>query len=234
VDTGAAHIGTLGEKPLHASLKRWCSETGDRFEVPTDGYVIDIVRDGLLIEVQTRGFTAMKRKIPALLELGHDVRIVHPIPANKWIVKIDPYGTILSRRLSPKHGSAVDVFSELVSFPELVDHPQLEVVLVIIDEEEYRFHTPDKSWRRKGWSVKERRLVDVLDSLRITSSDDLLALLPSGLPNPFTTADLATALARPRRLAQQMAYCLRVSGVIEASGKRGNAVEYALTAPPNP
>ena len=37
-------IGLLNEKPLHASLKQWYARPGDRFEVPVDGFVIDIVR----------------------------------------------------------------------------------------------------------------------------------------------------------------------------------------------
>ena len=46
-------IGLLNEKPLHASLKQWYARPGDRFEVAVGGFVIDIVRDDLLIEIQT-------------------------------------------------------------------------------------------------------------------------------------------------------------------------------------
>lgn len=85
----APHIGTLREKPLHASLKQWCAKEGDRFEVPVDRYVIDVVRDELLIEIQTRGFSSMKKKLVRLLDLGHSVRIVHPVPITKHIVRLD-------------------------------------------------------------------------------------------------------------------------------------------------
>ena len=53
-----SRIGLINEKPLHASLKQWYARPGDRFEVPVDGFVIDIVRDNLLIEIQTRNFAA--------------------------------------------------------------------------------------------------------------------------------------------------------------------------------
>jgi len=170
----------------------------------------------------------MKRKVTTLLDLGYEVCIVHPVPVNKWIVKLDASGKVLSRRRSPKHGSPTDVFTELVSFPNLVAHPHLEIELLLIEEEELRFHTPDRSWRRKGWSIKERRLLDVVDTVSIAANDDLAALLPIGLPAPFTTADLAAKLGRPRRLAQQMTYCLRVAEVIAAAGKKGNAIEYRI------
>ena len=41
--TGTA-IGTLRERPLHASLKRWYARPGDRTEAAVDGYVVDLVR----------------------------------------------------------------------------------------------------------------------------------------------------------------------------------------------
>ena len=228
VSDAVPHIGTLREKPLHASLKRWYARPGDRVEVPVDGFVIDLVREELVIEVQTRGFSSMKQKAIALLGLGHRVRIVHPIPVDKWIVKLDADGTVLSRRRSPKHGSPTDVFAELVSFPDLLAHPQLEVEVLLTIEEEYRRYTPDRSWRRKGWTVVERRLIEVTDTLLLRHAEDLIGLLPDDLPETFTTADLAEKLGRPRRAAQQMAYCLRKVGAIVAVGKHGPAIEYRV------
>jgi hypothetical protein len=226
-DTAPA-IGTLREKPLHASLKRWYARPGDGVEVPVDGFVIDLVREDLLIEVQTRGFSSMKQKVTTLLHHGHRLRIVHPIPVDKWIVKVDADGAVLSRRRSPKHGSPIDVFAELVSFPDLLAHPHLEIEVLLTIEEEYRRHTPGRSWRRKGWTVVERRLIEVVDTLALRRTEELTGLLPDDLPEPFTTADLAEKLGRPRRTAQQMAYCLRKVEAIVAVGKRGNAVVYRV------
>ena len=80
-------IGTLNEKSLHASLKAWYAEPDDQFEVKVDNFFIDIVRQDLLIEIQTRGFTAMKRKLHKLLAAGHPVHLIHPIAQEKWIIK---------------------------------------------------------------------------------------------------------------------------------------------------
>ena len=222
----ASHIGTLRESHLHAALKRWCSLPGDLVEAPVDGYVIDLVRDDLLIEVQTSGLSSMKRKAEALLDRGRRLRIVHPIPREKRVVRVDDDGAVLGRRRSPVRGAATDVFAELVGLPLPGSRPGLEIEVVLTVEDELRRRVPGRARRRKGWSVVERRLVDVSDALLITGPDDLAALLPSGLPALFTTADLAARLGRPRRMAQQMAYCLRKAGVIEAVGKSGAAVEY--------
>lgn len=220
------HVGTLREKPLHAALKRWYADRGDRIEEPVDGFVIDVVRDGVLIEIQTSGFAAMKRKLAKLLD-RHAVHVVHPIAVEKWIVRLGESGEVISRRRSPKRGAAVDLFGELVSFPELVAHPGLTIELLLIREEEVRRFDGSKAWRRKGWVVEERRLLEVVDRLVIDSPEALVALLPSAVPARFTTADLADALGRRRRLAQQMTYCLRRAGVIEMVGKDRNAIEYS-------
>jgi hypothetical protein len=224
-------IGLLREGPLHASLKEWYSETGDGMEVPVDGYVIDLVRVGLLIEVQTSGFAAMKKKLLTLIDLGHEVRIVHPLPVDKWIVKVDDSGATIDRRLSPRHRMPFDVFAELVSFPEALAKPNLSIALVMTREEEVRRFTPDRSWRRRGWTVVERRLLEVIDTQPIDWPDDLADLMPADLPDPFITADIATGWGRPLRVAQQAVFCLRATGVVSVVGKRGNSVEYRLPTP---
>jgi len=228
VSDAIPHIGTLREKPLHAALKRWYARPGDGVEVPVDGFVIDLVREELLIEIQTRGFASMKQKVAALVGLGHQVRIVHSIPLDRWIVKIDADGTVLSRRRSPRHGKPTDVFAELVSFPDLLVHPNLEVEVLLTIEEEYRRHAPGQAWRRRGWTVVERRLIEVVDTLLLKQPEDLIGLLPDDLPETFTTADLAEKLGRPRRSGQQMAYCLRRVGTIAAVEKHGNTVVYRV------
>ena len=227
------HIGTLREGPLHASLKQWCAEPGDRFEVEVEGYVVDVVRDGLLIEVQTGSFAKVKQKLGDLLETGHRVRVVHPIPARKSIVRIDAEGAVLGRRRSPRHGTKLDVFGQLVAIRDLLAHPGLEIQLVMTDEDEYRKHDPTKAWRRRGWVVQERRLVGIEEVVTVSGAAELAEFLPDGLPDPFVTADIAVAAGCPLRVAQQVAYCLRHAGAVNAVGKRGNAIEYRLQAGKN-
>jgi hypothetical protein len=223
---GAPGIGVLRERHLHASIRRRYAEPGDREEVPVDGYVIDLVRGDQLIEVQTRGFAGIKPKVRALLERGHRLRIVHPIAVDRWIVQVEADGTFLTRRRSPRHGALADIASELITFPDLLAEPGFEIEVLLTTEEEYRHLVAGMCWRRRGWTVLERRLVDVLDRVVLAEPDDLARLLPAGLPATFTTADLAAQLRRPRRVAQHVAYCLAKAHVIEDVGKRGNSVAY--------
>ncbi|MEJ2211578.1 MAG: hypothetical protein P8129_21435 [Anaerolineae bacterium] len=218
-------IGTLNEKALHAALKEWYAEPGDRVEVEVEGYFIDLVRGELLIEIQTGGFASIKRKLLALTE-AHPLRLVYPIAHEKWIVKLDGDGQRFSRRKSPKRGQVEDVFSELVSFPRLITRPNFSLDVLLIQEEEARVHVPGRAWRRRGWVTHERRLLDVVGRHTFETGPDLARLLPADLCGEFTTADLAAAIRRPRWVAQKMAYCLRKAGLIEAVGKQGRSILY--------
>jgi hypothetical protein len=219
-------IGTLSEHSLHAALKQWYAQPGDQLEVPVDGYIVDIVRQGLLIEVQTSGFASIRGKLRDLVQ-HHRVLLVYPVASHKWIVRQSGDGKEqLGRRKSPKRGRLEQVFSELVSFPHLVRCPAFSLEVALVQEEEVRRKDGRGSWRRRGWSIYDRRLLAVDDRVPLSFPSSYLAMVPSGLPVPFTSRDLARTLGVPRRLAGQMAYCLRKMGVLHAVGKQGNAYLY--------
>jgi hypothetical protein len=219
-------IGLLQEKSLHAALKAWYAREGDRLEVPVDGFVVDIVRGEQLIEIQTRNFSALKAKL-ARLTAGHPVHLVYPVAREKWIVRLAADGEkVLNRRKSPRRGSVEHLFTELVRIPALVAHPNFTLEVLLTQEEELWRDDGRGSWRRKGWSISDRRLLGVVDTVLLSSPDDFRALLPPALPQPFTARDLARALGRPPYLAGKMAYCLRAMGIIEVAGRRGQAHLY--------
>jgi hypothetical protein len=195
-----------------------------------DGYLVDLVRGDLLIEIQTANFTTIRRKLRALLA-DHRVRLVYPIPRDKWIVRLKGDGpAVLGRRRSPKHGAVEDVFVELVRLPDLVAHPGFSLEVLLTQEDEVRRHEPNRAWRRKGWVIVERRLLDVLERRLFAVPAQMAALIPPEVKEPFTTSDLAEAVGRPRWFAQKMAYCLRTMEAIEPVGKSGNAILYNRAA----
>ena len=226
--TGMSRIGLLNEKPLHASLKQWYARPGDRFEVPVDGFVIDIVRDDLLIEIQTRNFASINSKLCKLAR-SYEVRLVYPVVHEKWIVRLPSNeGSVAIRRKSPKRGRLEDLFWELVSIPQLLSNPNFSLeVLMIREEEVRRYDGKRKRWRRKGWVIEGRRLVDVMDRHLFGKSADWLTFVPDGLQS-FTTKDLATLADTRRDLAQKMAYCLRHARMIELIGRQGRANLYRV------
>ncbi len=222
-----AGIGELNEKPLHAALKHWYTRPGDRLEVAVDGFVIDIVRGNLLIEIQTGHFAAIKSKLAQLVRT-HPVRVIYPLIEEKWIVRPAPDdGAQPVRRKSPKRGQLHDVFWELVRIPHLLANPNFSLELVMIRAEEVWRYVGKRQWRRRGWAVEERRLLEVLGQRVFAEPRDWRGFVPNGLVS-FTARDLAIALSASGKLAQRMAYCLQHSRMIELTGKRGRANLYGV------
>lgn len=220
-------VGVLNEGPLHASLKEWYRRPGDQVEQPLEGFVIDLVRGDILVEIQTGGFSAMRKKFDHLLD-RHAIRLVHPIASEKWVLKMDSHGEILSRRKSPKRGIAADVCSELVSFPSLLSHPNFTLEVAMVQVDEIRIEDAKKGWRRGGWVVAERRLVEVVEHIVLQEPHDLIKLLPEQLPDPFTSADVAQAFGRPRRMAQEVAYCLKTAGAVDVASRDRDGFHYRI------
>lgn len=222
-------IGILNEKPLHAALKAWYGQPGDAFEAQYDGYVIDILRDELLIEIQTANFSAIKKKLTTLVA-DHCLRLVYPIAAKKWIVKIDPdRAEITTRRKSPKVGRYIDLFYEMVRIPKLALHPNFSLEVLLIEEEEHRRFDANRAWRRKGWVTEERFLLQVTGQKHLQSPLAYLEFLPGDLPGLFTTRDLASIGNISKKLASKVTYCLREMGVIHLRGKKGRSFIYSIT-----
>jgi hypothetical protein len=223
-------IGVLKESSLHASLKKWYFETGDRLEVEVEGSIVDLVRGGLCIEFQTKHLYAIKKKVLKLLD-SHPVRIVYPLPIEKHILRIDiDTETVLSRRKSPIKGSLFDIFNELVRITQLISYDYFTFEVLFIREEQVLVNDGAGSWRRKGWSVSDRRLIEVVGSSLFMGIEDYKELIPTDLREPFSVKDLAGAIHRPRYLASKMAYSLREMNAIEIAGKKGNAYLYKMRA----
>ena len=224
----AHSIGELRERSLHAELKRWYAQPGDRAEVPLDGYVIDLVRGGTLIEIQTRGFAKLRRKLTRLVR-DHRVRLVFPIARRKWIVTTDPDGSVLRRRASPKRGAYPDLFAELIRIPHLVGNPNFTLEVLLVEVEELRCADGLGSWRRRGVSIRDTRLLKVCDRRRFHTPADFASMLPPHLEEPFTNRTLAASRAMPATLAGMMTYTLRRMGAIEQVGRRNRAYLFART-----
>ena len=217
----------MGETSLHDEVKRWYAQPGDRLEEWVDGYLIDIVRGDQLIEIQTGNFSAIKAKLENLVR-RHPVRLVHPIAQTKWIVRLDARGGRVSRRRSPRRGRVEDLFLELVYIPHLMEEPKFSLEALMVHSEEELIDDGRGSWKRRRWSVHDRRLLDVVERTTFSAPADFKKLLPEALPEEFKTRELAELLGLRVNIAQKMTYSLRQMDVIETIGKRGRANIYSI------
>jgi hypothetical protein len=227
-DPAPNHIGTLNERSLHAALKEHLTQPGDQLEARVDGYVIDIVRGETLIEVQTGGFFPLRRKLTALCQI-HPVHLYAPIAQRKYILRLDPEGNRLSRRKSPRKGSAFDLFNELLSLRACLPHPNLWLHVLLCEIEEVWVNDGNGSWRKRYWSLTDQRLLNVQSEIVLHSGDDFLGLLPPGLPQPFTNTDLSKHANCRARLAGKATYALSAMGLLGRVKGKGRAHLFEFT-----
>lgn len=223
------HVGELNESSLHRALKERYAVPGSVTEQAVDGFVADVLVGDHIVEVHTGVFWNLKKKLPRLLERFR-VTLVYPVARDRYIVKLPGGDAPATRRRSPRHDSVFLAFSALASIPALLEHPNLTLHIVVAVVEEIRVPA---SGRRRRWSTADRRLLEVIETVGVSSMADLFAPLDADLPARFTSRHVAAALGGSRRLGQQAAFCFRKAGVTEVCGKEGNALVYRRRQRPN-
>lgn len=219
---------TSNESNLHAAIKDWYAVPGDLFEEKVDGSVIDLVRDGVLIEIQTKNFYAIRKKLVRLLK-NHRVRLVHPISKEKWISRFTPGASLISRRRSSRPGKLIDIFDELVRIPDLVGDENFSLDVLMIRDEEVRCDDGKGSWRRKGVSVTDRVLLEVCERHEFRCARDFLSFIPESVLPRFTNRSLAQAHRVPAFKARRATYCMKKMGLIEVIDKNRNEQVFELS-----
>lgn len=221
-------IGTLGEKTLHAILKNYVEPDEDYHEVPLEGCVADVYRDGHIYEVQTANFNAMRGKLNKFLPLYH-VTIVYPVPATKWLSWIDvDTGEVSGRRKSPKRGTPQAVFHELYKIKNFLKHPNLSIRILMIDMEETRLLDGWSENRKKGSHRHDRVPLELVEELHLDCVEDYRMLIPAELER-FTSKDYAKATGLTVNRAQTALHVLYYLGVVQRIGKQGKAYLYEVT-----
>jgi hypothetical protein len=105
--------------------------------------------------------------------------------------------------------------------PQMMGYENFSLEVLFIDEEEVRCDDGKGSWRRRGISIKERRLLQVNSKILFQNKTDYLKLLPDSLNQVFTNRELAKLAKIPVGTARQMTYCLRKSNIIRIAEKNG-------------
>ena len=220
------------ETSLHRDLKMLYADQDAQFEVSLDGYRIDVISDGRLVEIQHGSLTAIRDKVQVLLK-NHRVVVVKPIVAQKVLVKrASKDGPVTSRRLSPKRGTFFDLFDELIHFMRVFPHKRLTLEVPLVDIEEWRYpgHGRRRRWSRNDYVIEDQKLVAVHETYHLKTAADLVRLVERPMPQPFHTGHLAESLQVRRWVAQRIAYCFRHTGAVREVGKQGNARLYEFAA----
>ncbi len=221
-------IGTLGEKTTHAILKYTCAPDPSLHEIPVAGSIADICTGREIIEIQTGGFHPLKKKLDKFLPLM-PVTIVHPIPRCKWLCWIDPEtGETTGKRKSPKTGSPLEIFRQLIYLLPYLNHPNLRIFVVMLDMEEYRLLDGWSRDKKKGSHRYDRIPLSIAGEVRLDCPRDYMQLIPWPLQEPFTLKDFEKAAGISHKTAENALLVLRRLNLIVRQGKSGNAYLYEI------
>jgi len=219
-------IGTKKESSLHRSLKFRYSGSEGATETQVGDFVCDgLTSEGEIIEVQTGSFGPLREKLKLLAKTNR-IRIIHPIIIQKHIKLYDLDGSLIHKRKSPRKGNEWDVFKALIYAPELALTKNLTIELAIIDVWEKRVNDGKGSWRRKGVSIVDRYLETWHRSIVLSRRSDYNQFILFKKYEHFTAQTLAVKAGINATLAQKTLYTLAKMGLVEKTGKKGNAIVY--------
>lgn len=223
---GQKGIGTLGEKTLHAALKAYYEPDAESHEIKIGRYVADIVGEDGIIEIQTRAFDKLRKKLEAFLSVAH-VTVVYPVAAVKWLLWIDPdTGELSKPRRSPRKGVAQDAFTELYKIRPLLSHPNLTIRIVLLEIKEYRCRNGWSKDGKKGSTRCDRVPSALLQEIILDAPAAYRQLVPNGLSAPFTAKEYQKAVKISLPKARTVLLLLYELGVVHRVGKIGNAFLY--------
>lgn len=226
IDREKHGIGTLQEKTVHAVLKQFYEPDISHQEIRIGNYVADIFRAEEIIEIQTRSFNSMRKKLDYFLE-RYPVTIVYPIIHTKWLYWIDEQtGEISKKRKSPRTGRIYDAFYELYKIKPYLTHPNLHLCLILIDAEEYRLLNGWSRDKKRGSTRYDRIPTKLVDEIYIAGPNDYRCMIPENLPQPFSSGDFAKAAKIPRSRAQTALNILTYIHAVSRVGKQGNSYLY--------
>ena len=219
-------VGTLGEKTLHAVIKRMIEPDMSCHEVKLGRYTADVLNGQGVFEVQTRNLHKLKPKLAALLPY-YPVTVVVPVVEIKWLLMLDPEtGELKDRRKSPKRGKAAAILPDLAYLKPLLKDQNLSFLLVRLEGEELR--KPSQS-RWRSATPLEFAPTRFQGTVPLKTTADYAALLPPDLPETFTARELAKALGLPVSQGSAAANVLGHMGAIRRTGARGKAYLYTIS-----
>ncbi|ABX40414.1 hypothetical protein [Lachnoclostridium phytofermentans] len=221
-------IGTLSEKTIHSVLKHYYSPDTACHEQKVKNFVADILIENHIIEIQTRQFHKLRRKLEVYLP-EYEVTIVYPVAHTKWLSWVnEETGEVSKPRKSPKTGVAYQIFPELYQIKDYLKDPNLHLNIISMDVEEYRLLNGWSKDKKKGSTRNDGIPVALFDEMVIVTKDDYNKLLPANLPKQFTTKDYKKAAGVPQRIATTALNILYHMNTIDRVGKQGNSFLYEV------
>lgn len=222
----ADSIGLYKEKRLHRILKLLSCENMSAHEVKVGNYVADVFEKGRITEIQTGSFYPLREKLAYYLcETDYAVRLVHPVIAEKRIVRIErESGEVIRSRRSPKRVEMGEIMREIYWISELVKNERLEIVVLYISADEYRYSEAVR-YRRSGKYDSELLPREILSEERFCGVESYKFLL-DGTPERFSAKEYGARKKLRGRELYSTLNLLTALGLLEREKGTNKAYEY--------
>ena len=227
-------IGTKSEYRLHGALKYYFQPDDSLHEIKISGFICDAVNEdeSEVIEIQTRAFSHLKKKLSELTK-SHTVTVIYPVITEKRVLVTYAESGETSIRKSPKKGRASDIFYEIYSLRDFLENKNLRFKIALLKSDEYRVYSGTKDSRKpfqKPFSI-ERIPTELIEVIDLFKPSDYRRFLPSSLPECFDSELFSNALGIPRKEASYFINPLKWLGVIKQIGTVNQARIYEITKP---
>lgn len=228
---GLHGIGTLQEKTVHSVLKYYYAPNPLYHEKKIASYVADICVDGEIFEIQTRNFHTLRNKLTVFLQ-EHDVTIIYPIAAIKWIQWIDmDTGELSPKRKSPKKGTIYHIIPELYKIRTFLQNPNLHFILSFLEIEEHKYLNGWSKDKKRGATRADGFPTDIVKEVYLSSIADYTVFLPETLPEIFSSKDFSKTAHISLAYAQKTLLLLHDLHLVKRIGKKGNLYLYSTNIP---
>jgi hypothetical protein len=222
-------IGTKQERTLHQYLKYYFCNESIFHEQKCCGYIVDILKDNQIIEIQTSSFNAMRKKLACLLN-KYPITIVYPIINQKLIYNLDENGELISIKKSPKKENPLKIGKELYKINNLLNHPNLKFVCAILNIDEYRIPYINRYKQNKMTRINQVPK-EIVDLIELKDASSFMSLIP--FEDEFDAETFRKKLKLSLREASSTLIILRTVKAIEVVRNEGKKYIYKKVSSQN-
>ena len=220
-------FNVYNEGLIHKAVKLYIEPNTECHEVHLPHAVADVLSGDTVYEVQTGSPLPLIPKIKALLD-EYRVTLVLPFRALTHHVWLDPDSGEASvpKRINARPKPIHTASQSLYAVRELISHPGFSVRILPLAIDEVRLLDGYGRDRRRRATLVSRTPTRLLDDIELSSVDDYKIFIPDTLGDEFTAPEFLRAIKSRSRYDRIALSLLAHLGLIERTGKRGNAYIY--------
>ena len=216
-------IGTLNEKTIHNTLKRYYCDESDH-EMRIGDFYADAAGENGIFEIQTASYGHLVKKLSQMLRASH-VTVVYPYEKKVHSYAVNEKTGEIMSVTTHTDSSYSKFFLELYRIKAFLTNPNLTIRAAHLELDKKIYYKDERKRRYKGMK-REKIPTALLGEIILEKASDYRVFLPEGLPEQFTKAEVQR-LCRTTD-ASIMLSVLEFAGTVRRSGKRGREVLYEV------